>query len=47
MLRVMVTYTVKPEHVQANEALVRAVYAELHELARLGFWAAWGDDLAA
>ena len=27
----MVRYTVRPEHAAANEELVRAVYAELHE----------------
>ena len=30
MTRVMVRYKVKPEHVARNEALVRAVYEELH-----------------
>jgi hypothetical protein len=30
MKRVMVRYTVKPEAVAENEALVRAVYEELH-----------------
>jgi hypothetical protein len=31
MRRVMVRYRVKPERVDENEALVRAVYEELHE----------------
>jgi hypothetical protein len=30
MLQVMVRYTVKPDRVQENEELVRAVYEELH-----------------
>jgi hypothetical protein len=30
MRRVMVRYKVKPEHVQRNGELVRAVYAQLH-----------------
>jgi hypothetical protein len=30
MRRVMVSYRVKPDRVQENEALVRAVYDELH-----------------
>jgi hypothetical protein len=31
MRRVMVRYRVKPEHVAENEALIRAVYAELEQ----------------
>ena len=31
MSRVMVRYTVKPEHVARIEELVRAVYQELHD----------------
>ena len=33
MRRVMVRYRVKPDHVERNEALVRAVYDELHRTA--------------
>jgi hypothetical protein len=33
MKRVMVRYKVKPERVPENEALVRAVYEELHRVA--------------
>ncbi len=32
----MVRYRVKPEHVERNEELVRAVYAELHRRAPAG-----------
>jgi hypothetical protein len=32
MTRVMVRYKVKPEQVARNEELVRAVYAELHQV---------------
>jgi hypothetical protein len=32
MRHVMVRYTVKPEHVEHNEALIRAVFAELDRL---------------
>ena len=32
MRQVMVRYKVKPERVSENEELVRAVYAELHEI---------------
>jgi hypothetical protein len=35
--RVMVRYRVKPDQVERNEELVRAVYAELHEAAPAGF----------
>lgn len=37
MRRVLVRYRVKPEQVEANEALVNAVYAELHGHAPDGF----------
>ena len=37
MRRVLVRYRVKPDRVEANEALVEAVYAELHERAPDGF----------
>lgn len=35
--RVVVRYRVKPDQVERNEELVRAVYAELHEAAPAGF----------
>jgi hypothetical protein len=37
MQQVMVRYKVKPDRVEENEALVRAVYEELHQLAPPGF----------
>lgn len=37
MRRIMVRYRVKPERVEENEALVRAVYAELAASAPPGF----------
>jgi hypothetical protein len=37
MHQVMVRYKVKPERVEENERLVRAVYEQLHELAPDGF----------
>jgi len=37
MKQVMVRYKVKPERVEENEALVRAVYEELHDVAPPGF----------
>jgi hypothetical protein len=37
MQQIMVRYKVKPDRVEANEALVRAVYRELHEVAPPGF----------
>lgn len=37
MRRIMVRYKVKPERVEENEALVRAVYAELAASAPPGF----------
>jgi hypothetical protein len=37
MTRVMVRYRVKPDHVAANEALVRDVYAELARVRPEGF----------
>ena len=37
MKRVMVGYKVKPDQVQANEALVRAVFEELHREQPAGF----------
>ena len=37
MKQVMVRYKVKPERVEENEALVRAVYEELHDVAPTGF----------
>jgi hypothetical protein len=36
MRQVMVRYTVKPDRVEENEALVRAVYDELHRTAPAG-----------
>ena len=36
MRQVMVRYTVKPDRVEENEALVRAVYEELHRAAPEG-----------
>ncbi|HEY0364261.1 MAG TPA: hypothetical protein VGC83_18430 [Solirubrobacteraceae bacterium] len=36
MRQVMVRYTVKPDRVEENEALVRAVYDELHRTAPPG-----------
>jgi hypothetical protein len=36
MRQVMVRYTVKPDRVEENEALVRAVYEELHRVAPEG-----------
>jgi hypothetical protein len=36
MKQVMVRYTVKPDRVEENEALVRAVYDELHRTAPAG-----------
>jgi hypothetical protein len=36
MRQVMVRYTVKPDRVEENEALVRAVYDELHRTATPG-----------
>lgn len=38
MTYVMVRYKVKPDRVEENEALVRAVYEELRELGPPGFW---------
>ena len=35
--RVVVRYRVKPDQVERNEELVRAVYAELHEVVPAGF----------
>lgn len=37
MRQVMVRYRVKPDRVAENEALVRAVYAQLHDVAPAGF----------
>ena len=37
MKQVMVRYKVKPERVEENEALVRAVYEELRDVAPPGF----------
>jgi len=37
MRQVMVGYKVKPDQVERNEELVRAVYDELHELSPNGF----------
>ena len=37
MKRVMVRYKLKPERVEENEALVRAVYAELQRTRPAGF----------
>ena len=37
MKQVMVYYKVKPDRVEENEALVRAVYEELHQVAPPGF----------
>jgi hypothetical protein len=37
MKQVMVRYKVKPDRVQENEALVRAVYEELQEVSPPGF----------
>jgi hypothetical protein len=37
MRQVMVRYTVKPDRVEENEALVRAVYAELADTEPPGF----------
>lgn len=37
MRQVLVRYRVKPEHVAQNEALVRAVYAELERSEPAGF----------
>jgi hypothetical protein len=34
--RVLVRYTVKPDQIEHNEALVRAVYAELHAVRPAG-----------
>ena len=37
MRRVLIRYRLKPEHVERNEELVRAVYEELHRAAPSGF----------
>jgi len=37
MQQVMVRYKVKPERVEENEALIRAVYEELHDVSPAGF----------
>jgi hypothetical protein len=37
MKQVMVRYKVKPDRVEENEALVRAVFEELHQAAPRGF----------
>jgi len=37
MPAVMVRYTLKPGHAERNEALVRAVYRELHDTQPSGF----------
>jgi hypothetical protein len=37
MSRVMIRYVVRPEHVERNEALVRAVYDELRQTGPAGF----------
>jgi hypothetical protein len=37
MRRVLIRYRLKPEHVERNEELVRAVYEELHRVAPSGF----------
>jgi hypothetical protein len=36
MRRVLIRYRLKPEHVERNEELVRAVYEELHRAAPSG-----------
>ena len=37
MRRVLIRYRLKPDHVERNEELVRAVYEELHGAAPSGF----------
>jgi hypothetical protein len=37
MRRVLIRYRLKPEHVERNEELVRAVYEELHRAGPSGF----------
>jgi hypothetical protein len=37
MRRVLIRYRLKPEHVERNEGLVRAVYEDLHREAPSGF----------
>jgi len=37
MRRVLIRYRLKPDHVERNEELVRAVYEELHRAAPSGF----------
>jgi hypothetical protein len=37
MRRVLIRYRLKPEHVERNEELVRAVYEDLHRAAPSGF----------
>jgi hypothetical protein len=37
MRRVLIRYRLKPEHVERNEELVRAVYEEVHRAAPSGF----------